>query len=139
MENSSESIRRKSKSRREQVSDVNQLDKLIENMELNSFRYFDNFTMSDFERMTIREYEVMLKAYKLRNLDKEYFIHLQAFKNQEIKATKKVGKQEKMVYKNFNEFFPYQKRENEILGIATKKKVSRDNKKMMELLKKANS
>lgn len=95
--------------------------------------------MEEVYRLTLKEYGLMMKAAKLKRLDQEYFIHLQAFKNQEIKATKKVGKQEKMVYKNFNEFFPYQKLENEILGIATKKKVSRDNKKMMEMLKKANS
>lgn len=58
----------------------------------------------------------MLKAYELRKLDEEHMIHLQAWANVRAKATKKVGKAFKSVYKNFKQFFDFEKRENEILG-----------------------
>lgn len=76
----------------------------------------------------------MMKAAKLKRLDQEYFVHLQAFKNQQVQETDKKGK---LIYGTLDKFFPYQKRENEILGITNK--TNRNNKKMMELLKKANS
>ena len=86
-----------------------------------------------FERLTIREYQLMMKVAQLKRLDKEYFINLQAFKNQQVQSTDKKGK---LVYKKMDDLFPYKKLENEILGIKPKKQ---NNKKIVELLMKANS
>lgn len=86
--------------------------------------------------MTIREYELRIKAYHLRRLDKEYEIHLQAWTTNQVKAQKKKGsKSTEPYFKNFDDFFDYEKREKEILGIST----SKVSKKASDLLKKANS
>lgn len=94
--------------------------------------------INDIYRLTISEYQLMMKAAKLRRLDQEYFINLQAYKNQQVQSTDKKGK---LIFKKFEDLFPYQKLENEILGIkkVVKPKTRRNNKKIVELLRKANS
>lgn len=90
--------------------------------------------MSEIERMTLHEFNLRITASKLKRLDEEYQIHLQAFVNQQIQSTDKSGK---LKYKKFKDFFDYQKRENEILGVEEIK--PKQDRKIIELLKKANS
>ena len=56
--------------------------------------------------MTIPEYELLMEAVSLKEVDKDYRNHLQAFLNFSVKATK--GKSSKPVYKNFKKFFNYE-------------------------------
>lgn len=90
--------------------------------------------LSDIERMTYAEFSLRQKANDLRKLDIEYQIHLQAFANQQVQETDKKGN---LKYPNFKSFFDYEKRQNEILGIEPQK--SKQDRKIIELLKKANS
>lgn len=73
--------------------------------------------MSDFheiERMTLYEYNMRMKAFRLKQVDKEYDIHLQAWENWNVQAMKKQGKNKKVpVFKNFKEFFDYEARQQE--------------------------
>lgn len=55
-----------------------------------------------------------MKAYSLSRVDKEYDMHLQAWLNDTVGATKSKGKETVRVYKSFNEFFDYPKRIREI-------------------------
>ena len=51
---------------------------------------------------------MMMEAAALREVDKDYRNHLQAFLNLAVKATKKVGKNKsKPVYNRFDKFFNY--------------------------------
>lgn len=52
---------------------------------------------------------MMMEAAALREVDKDYRNHLQAFLNFVVKATKKAGKNKsKPVYSRFNKFFDYE-------------------------------
>ncbi|WP_438717731.1 hypothetical protein [Enterococcus sp. AZ109] len=55
--------------------------------------------------MTIREYEIRMKAFRLRQVDEQYVIHSQAWANAMAQATKKG----KPIYTRFEKFFDYKK------------------------------
>lgn len=57
--------------------------------------------------MTLKEYRLRLKAYELQIVDKEYWVHLQAYLNFSVRATR--GKRQIPVYRNFKQFFDYKK------------------------------
>ena len=50
-----------------------------------------------------------MEAARLKNVDLDYRNHLQAWLNFIVKARKKVGKKSVPVYKNFKQFFNYEK------------------------------
>lgn len=55
-----------------------------------------------------------MKAHSLSRVDKEYDMHLQAWLNEQVGATKAKGKDAVRVYKSFNDFFDFKKRIEEI-------------------------
>ncbi|WP_460057105.1 hypothetical protein [Pseudolactococcus yaeyamensis] len=71
--------------------------------------------------MTIADYELLIKAHELKNVDKMFHIHLQAFLNRNVKAEKKVGKATKPVYDKFKKFFDYEKELDRILNKTSNK------------------
>ena len=75
--------------------------------------------MTDFEeinRMTLYEYQIRMKAFRLRNLDEEYRIAMGAWMNHQAGATKKKGKNSYEAYfKQFKDFFDYEAKERQIL------------------------
>ena len=58
-------------------------------------------------RLEIPEYELLMKAARLRWVDEEYRTHEQAFLNVYARATR--GKKGRPVYKTFKDFFDYEK------------------------------
>lgn len=82
-------------------------------------------------RVTLRHYFQMMKAARLRELDNEQNIHLMAWKNREIDATKDKGK---YVYTRFNDFFNANKRRDELLGNSTKAAINDPTQKKLLLL-----
>ena len=86
--------------------------------------------------MLLDEYLLLMKAYNLKRVDKEYDYHLQAWLSQQVQATEQRGKKSVLVYKNFKDFFDYEERVNKILK-PEPKKVKRT--KIELLLLKANS
>ena len=73
--------------------------------------------------MTLHEYELRMRAYRLKMVDEEYWIHLQAWVNREVKAEKKKGKgRSEPVYKRFDSFFDYEKRLEEARGNSVEKR-----------------
>ena len=57
-----------------------------------------------------------MKGVQLKQVDKDYRNHLQAFLNFAVKGEKKVGKNKtKPVYSNFKKFYDYQKEQEKIL------------------------
>ena len=74
-----------------------------------------------------------MKAKSLQQIDEEYVIHLAAWKNQEVQATKKRGKKSVPVYERFNQFFDYQKRIDEVSKpIKKEKELSRFEQLMLQ-------
>ena len=73
---------------------------------INAFRYFGINSFEEFNRMTMREYNILSEAYALKYVDKERDLHELAFLTFAATATKKSGKP---VYKTFKKFFDYEK------------------------------
>ncbi len=63
-------------------------------------------SMEQVDRMDIPEYELLMRAMELRQVDEEYRTHEQAFLTVVAKATK--GKKGTPVYKKFKDFFDYE-------------------------------
>ena len=82
--------------------------------------------LREINRMTLAEYNLRIKAYRLRKLDRDREIAFSAWLNREINATKKRGKKIEYIYRDFDKFFDYEKREKEILGIVQDEE-SKDN------------
>lgn len=62
--------------------------------------------MEQVDRMDIPEYELLMRAKELRQVDEEYRTHEQAFLTVAARATK--GKKGTPVYKRFKDFFDYE-------------------------------
>lgn len=59
--------------------------------------------------MTIPEYNLLMEAVRLKQVDMDYRNHLQAFLNFAVKAEKKAGKgKSKPVYSKFKRFYDYE-------------------------------
>ena len=77
---------------------------------LNCFRYLDFKSYEEVNRLTIPEYELLMDAVRLKEVDRDYRNHLQAYLNFAVKAEKKAGKgKSRPVYKRFKQFFDYEK------------------------------
>lgn len=106
---------------------------------LNCFRYLDLKTISAVDSMLLFEYKMLMKAYSLNSLDRDYQAHKQAWINQQVKASKEQGKKTVPVYRNFKQFFDYEKMEQEILGTKTVKNKKEKPSEFARMLRKANS
>lgn len=102
-------------------------------------RYFGMNDLAEIARMTMYEYEMRLTAYRLRQVDREYEIHLQAWANWNVQAMKKQGKHKQVpVFKTFQQFFDYKKSIRDVLGGEGKgEKIAKTKKQgIADLLKK---
>lgn len=98
----------------QQSSTQNVFKLTIEDIKIDILRYYPNITSEkELGRITLRHYFRLMKSSRLRALDKEFYIHLEAWKAREVEATK--GKN-RYVYTDFRKFMDYEKRENEIRG-----------------------
>jgi hypothetical protein len=68
-------------------------------------RYCEIFDPVRLGRITLKQYTLMMKAVRLRLLDKERDIHAQAWLNVQAKATKQRGKKIVPYFNSFDEFF----------------------------------
>lgn len=69
----------------------------------------DYKSFAEVDRLTIPEYEMLMEAVRLKQVDMDYRNHLQAYLNFAVKAEKKAGKHKtKPVFANFKKFFNYE-------------------------------
>lgn len=67
-------------------------------------------SFKEVDEITFDEYRLMMKAFKLKQVDMDYRNHLQAFLNFAVKAEKKTGKNKsRPVYNTFRKFFNYER------------------------------
>lgn len=59
------------------------------------------------DEMTLADYDLLVEAMKLKNVDQDYRVHQQAFLNHAVRASK--GKKQTPRYKKFKQFFDYEK------------------------------
>lgn len=82
--------------------------------------------MNDFreiESMTLYEYNIRMKAFRLQQVDRDYDIHRLAWESWNVQAMKRQGKNRKVpVFMEFKQFFDYEARLEEVTG---GKKISR--------------
>lgn len=79
-------------------------------MALNCFRYLGFKSFDELDKLTIPEYNLLMEAVQLREVDKDYRNHLQAFLNFAVKAERKAGKYKtKPVYQYFKKFYDREK------------------------------
>lgn len=82
-------------------------------------RFLNIHDFSVIDRMTVKEYDLRIKAYRLKNVDETYQMHLQAWLNNAVGSADKKGRP---IYKTFKKFYDYDKELARING----KKISQD-------------
>ena len=88
---------------------------------LNCFRYLNFKSFRDVDRLTIPQYELMMRAVRLKQVDMDYRNHMQAYLNFVVKAEKKTGKNKTTpVYLHFKKFYNYEKEVEKAKGITRK-------------------
>ena len=74
------------------------------------------------DRITIREYNLLIEAFNLRQVDTDYRIHELAYLNYVASREKKSGKNKvKPVFSTFEKFFDYEKEVNKVSNRYKKK------------------
>ena len=77
---------------------------------MNCFRYLDYKSFAEVDRLTFPEYQLLMEAVRLKQVDMDYRNHLQAFLNLSVKAEEKVGKNKsRPKYRKFRMFYDYEK------------------------------
>ena len=78
-------------------------------MALTCFRYLGFTSFAQVDQLTVPEYQLLVQAIRLRQVDDACRIHLQAFQNFRVQAMKKVGKnKQKPMFTSFRQFFDYE-------------------------------
>ncbi|WP_314737069.1 hypothetical protein [Limosilactobacillus urinaemulieris] len=77
---------------------------MFREIRLQSLAYLGFNSIDEIDRMTLSEYYLRLEAYRLRKLDREEEIAIQAWFNQTVQNTTG-GKHPKPKFKKFTEFF----------------------------------
>lgn len=93
--------------------------------------------MYDVEVMSLEEYSLQMQAHRLKQIDKEHDMHLQAWLNHGVTATKEQGKKQVPVYKTFKDFYDYQKRLKEVERPKTKLNIK--NRHMAQIAMQVNA
>lgn len=86
-------------------------------MALSCFRFLGFTSFEQVDRLTIPEYNLLMKAVRLRQVDLDYRNHLQAFLSFAVQAEKRVGKNKsRPVYRTFRKFYDYDAEQERVLG-----------------------
>ena len=100
-------------------------DEWYKDIALNCFRYLGMKSFKEVNQLTVPEYNLLMKAATLKEVDKDYRNHLQAFLNVKAQAKKKAGKNKtKPVYNTFRKFYNYENAIKRVLGISKESKFS---------------
>ena len=80
-----------------------------------AFRFLGVPDFETFNKMTFYEFNILLEAFRLQQVDKNRDMHWQAFLNYQVTGTKSKGKP---VFKTFKKFFDYDKELEKVKGKA---------------------
>ena len=95
--------------------------------------------LQDIKELTLYEYEARMHAYELSQVDKERDMHLQAWLNYQVTATKESGKKQVPVFKSFKEFYNYERNLKEIESHMNEtNKLSDDLRRKAQIAKRLN-
>lgn len=95
-------------------------------------------TVLEARRTTLADFEVMMKAHQKTVFDNLYNLHLNAWLQNQVKATNSRGEP---YYREFKDFFNYEEQLAQIDDYAREEKERelRDKKQLMEMIKRANA
>lgn len=93
---------------------------MYEDIIINCFRYLGFKSLYDIEILEFHEYALRMRAFNLSEVDKKYYMHLQAWLNHQVTATEERGKKQVPVFKSFKQFFDFEKELKEIEGEKVK-------------------
>lgn len=85
-----------------------------------------------------------MKAINMKRVDREQDMHMQAWLNHQVTASKSTGKgknaKSKPVYEKFGDFYDYDKRMGKVTGKKTEKRKKRSEKaaQLAEIAKRVN-
>lgn len=80
-------------------------------------------SFDEMDKLSVRDFNTLMKAVEIRQVDQLNRIHLQAFQNFRAKAKKKAGKGKlKPVYSTYKKFFDYEKELNKAMHKKGKSK-----------------
>lgn len=68
-------------------------------------RYCSMYDQTLIGRITLRQYFLIMRAVQLKHVDDQRNLHIQAWLNNQVKATKQKGKKTVAYFKSFDEFF----------------------------------
>jgi hypothetical protein len=78
------------------------------------------------DRLTIRQYRIMLDALKLQNVDRDFYSHWVAYLSFAAKSMRKSGRgKSKPVYSTFKKFYDYEKEVDKAVNGTEKPKTDR--------------
>ncbi len=77
------------------------------------------------DNLTIRQYNIMVKALRLRRVDEDFNRHAVAFLSYAVQATKGTARNQRPVYRRFEDFFDYEKALQRIDGKPQASRFSR--------------
>lgn len=83
-------------------------------MIINCFRYLGFTSLYSIKTLSLYEYEARMYAFGLSQMDKEMDMHKMAWINHQATLTKEQGNKVVPVYRNFKQFFDYEKRLREV-------------------------
>ncbi|WP_206193300.1 MULTISPECIES: hypothetical protein [Virgibacillus] len=86
--------------------------------------------------LTLGEYALRIRAFRLQQVDKEYKMYKQAWINHQVTLTKEQGKKQVPIYKRFKDFFDYEKHLKEV---TKPKRVSDKMKRLAAIAKQVNT
>ena len=90
--------------------------------------------IKDVDKMTLEEYELLMKRYNLQQVEKERDLHWQAWLNRQVKAMKEVGKKQEYIFKKFKDFYDYEKH----LNAVKNKTIDKNKRRLINIAKKVN-
>lgn len=92
----------------------------------NCFRYLGINDVDKVYMMTPNEYITLMKAHSLRDLDRKYEAHMQAWLSRTVNATEKKGKKETYKFAKFEDFFDYEKEQKRIEKAYKRKPIDQE-------------
>ena len=93
---------------------------------IDCIRYLGYNSITEFDKLTIPEYELLMEGVAYRRTDQEYWAARVAWLTMSAKAQRKSGKKYHLVYKKFKQFFDLEKETKEV---ETRLKRARDRRR----------
>lgn len=100
----------------EERTELSSFEEQYREIALSCFRYLDFKSFAEVDQLTIPEYELLMEAVRLKQVDKDYRNHLQAFLNFAVKAEKRSGRKSRPKFDKFKKFYDYEEEQEKARG-----------------------